>query len=271
MSGQAFSKSSSDTTCAVDVLTAVLPEKSEHLGDTARSVLKVRGELAEHGVAVRWHLVFDGPADLVGFEPAVAEAADRVLTLPRRCGASTARNSGLVGCDTGLLMPLDGDDILRSEGVLAAVELLSSRPDLGWVAGVANIWGDGQKHPEAGNALRLGPDGRSWPAGSLKYSPERPWVGAAEDAFCPSAVVMRTGLVWDAGGWPAVPVAADKGLLLKVSSLSAGVQLDVPFISYRMWSEQTTAEAGFSPLLSLATTFNQRTLASFQNLPSPPQ
>jgi hypothetical protein len=254
-----------DRAPALDILTAVLPEKSQHLVETAGSVLHAKSMLAERGVVARWHLVFDGEIELARVDPRVRAAADRILVLGRRCGVSAARNSGLVGCAAEMLMPLDGDDVLHPEGVAAAVTLLGARAELGWVAGVAEIASEGARsHPEGVSAGRVGPDGRLWSAGELGYAPERPWVGDADGAFCPSAVVMRTELVWAAGGWPAIPAAEDKGLLLRVSAMADGVQLAVPLISYRIWSEQTTACEGFSHMVELATGFNLRALSSFR-------
>lgn len=251
----------------LDIVTAVLPEASQHLPETASSIAATKTLLEANGGQVRWHLVLDGTADEEHVDRTVRDAADSLTIMGRRYGVSTARNTGLINCTAALLMPLDGDDLISPDGVLRTATLLTERPEIGWASGATDICNESatRTHPEeASEAADRSRPPRHWPAGTLTYAPERPWVGDSSDAFCPSAVIMRSHLVWAAGGWPASPAAEDKALLLKVSALSPGIQTRTPLLTYRIWDQQATASDRYSPrMIELGGLFNRRTLAAF--------
>ena len=93
------------------IITAVAPDRADHLHETAQSVAQTRNHLN-----IQWIVVWDG----VSTQP--VEHADAQLTTGKLCsGASVARNTALPTVEAEYLLKLDADDVLNPEGTLAGL------------------------------------------------------------------------------------------------------------------------------------------------------
>lgn len=59
--------------------------------------------------------------------------------------------------------------------------------------------------------------------------------------FRSNCVIYETAVVKEAGGWPAMSVSEDLGLLLKVNSTHPGIQVSHSGIHHRLHPQQATA------------------------------
>ncbi len=117
------------------IITAVAPDRADHLHETAQSVAQTRNHLN-----IQWIVVWDG----VSTQP--VEHADAQLTTGKLCsGASVARNTALPTVEAEYLLKLDADDVLNPEGVAATIHQLEKNPDAGWAAANMLIHGTGER------------------------------------------------------------------------------------------------------------------------------
>lgn len=207
-------------------MTSTYPATSRYLSEAAESVQALSDEFPDF---LAWILVVDGPGDVN--IPALPAGTTVLRTGPHR-GLPVSRNTALAHVKTDWLMPLDHDDVVCVDGVLALWQQ-AHMTSFDWLAGNVQI-------------LDIGP--------SPHYSSTRRSFGVREleenwtapFAFYPNAVFMRTDAVLRAGGWPGLSSSEDLGLILRLNSSSAGAFFPETLFHYRVWPEQMTQGNGYS-------------------------
>ena len=212
----------------VSLLTACHPDKLEHLPEAAASVARARGELGSRGIELEWLLCFDGPLS----EEIVVPEADELLVLPRHVGVAAARNLLLPRCRGSYLAILDADDVLVSDGLVRAVELMEAQGGIGWVA-CNRTFMDGTPTPYWHRP-------NSWGPRYLAFDWTAPFV------FHPATIVIRTAIAWEHGGWPALSACEDLAFILRVSEHHGGRAISEVLLKYRVWEKQTLRSEGFA-------------------------
>lgn len=225
------------------IVTAIAPDRDEHLNETEQSVREARVHLD-----IQWIVVWDGEASRQ------IDEADVVLCGRRNSGIACTRNLALSHIAAPLVTSLDADDLIVVDGARAAHERLHADPTLGWV-GLSRTFIDGSptKHTLADEQF-FGP-------GQLSESWRSPFL------FHPNSVVLRTDLLRAVGGWPAVASNEDLGMVLRVSEEAAGAVTPEILTRYRVWARQEVARSSYVEMKRLAfdyieTTLNARRLSA---------
>lgn len=172
----------------------------------------------------------------------------RLVVSGRKAGPSTARTVALSYVRTPWTAALDADDVWLPGGLdlLAGTAQAADAP---WCAGLTtDVYDDGrQVFPDY---LPTGPQ----PAGAVYEAYER--LGFLPFHGC--AVVWATRVLWQMGGWPALPSNEDSGLVLAASESFAGYyQGGTPVYGYRKHSGQTTADDRFADREAIAVEHNR--------------
>ncbi|WP_165817912.1 glycosyltransferase [Microbacterium sp. Gd 4-13] len=229
----------------VTVLTPCLPSKADHLEACANSVQRAKDALP--ALDIEWVLVFDGPGEALA--PSVA---DTVLRVPHQRGVSAARNYGLGASAGSVVIPLDSDDEIDPSGLERAVALLESEADLGWIA-CNRLLTTGER------TFHWHGD-RAWEPGQVAAE----W--SAPMQFHANTLVLRTSLITQIGGWPALGACEDLFLALRLGEISRGASISDVLVHYRAWPGQATRAASFRTEQSLAYDFIERSINDARRL-----
>jgi glycosyltransferase involved in cell wall biosynthesis len=211
----------------LSLLTAVHPDRDEHLSDTAASVAATKTAAARIGWTVDWIVVFDGPADRTPALP----AADLVKIQPHHGGVSAARNVAHRHATGDWVTPLDGDDVLDPGGIAAVLSAVNTGD--GWIAtNRLLLAGQRTRHWIS--------EPRSWEAGELAEH----WTAPMN---ChPNSVIAERRLVTHAGLWPEhLDVNEDLAWLLTLSEHSPGRFDPTVTLRYRVWHRQVVADPSY--------------------------
>ncbi|TDC38857.1 GltA [Actinomadura sp. KC345] len=212
----------------ITVVTPVHDGGDTFLGDTFACL---SSQSLPHGWGMQWLLQEDGqtgrPLEKVPDTSWISKGSGR------RGGAAWARTMALPRAEGALLRCLDADDLLPDAHTLARdIEVLTERPDVGWVAAPClDLMPDG--------SLRPGPNDPE--PGPL---PPRALLDGLIDDACPvmcTTVTLHTDLVRAIGAWPALPAAEDMALPLAAEAVSPGWMQEEPGELYRKHPDQTTA------------------------------
>lgn len=230
------------------VITPVHRAGADRLAETAASVHAA--ELPD-GWSVQWVVQEDGGDAL---RRTVLDLGGEYDHHPARSGVSITRNLALARGRGELVLPLDADDELLPSGLAVMIDALGrgtltaagERVPLGWVAG-GHVDGAGvpDRHWRPDEA-------RVWHPGELLA------VGAGGLGFHPNNLLVRAGLLWRVGGWPALPGLEDELLVLQLNGLAAGASLAVPSVHYRRHPGQTVASPDFLGHLERSRTWLRR-------------
>lgn len=215
----------------VTIITPVAPQLAEHLPATAQSVAANVRAAAEAGIDLRWNVVVDGPDDIPAHVPQFAADWTRVLRLPRQCGIAPARNIALAAAEDGWILPLDGDDLLDREALVA---LLTDEQALqhGWLSH-NRVQTDGVR------TEHWMTEPQSWPAGRLVEE----WRAPLQ--FHPNSLLVRRDVALEVGGWPATPFNEDHLFALLLSEYTDGISTTHCPVHYRRWRAQETASRAY--------------------------
>lgn len=211
----------------LSLLTAVHPDRDEHISDTAASVAATKTAAARIGWTVNWIVVFDGPPR----RPLTLPAADLVTSLPHHRGVSAARNVAHRYATGDWVTPLDGDDVLDADGITAVLSAVTTGD--GWIATNRLLM--------AGHRTRHWiSEPRSWAAGELAEH----WT--APMSCHPNSVIAERQLVTYAGLWPEhLEVNEDLAWLLALSEHSPGRFDPTITLHYRVWHRQVVADPSY--------------------------
>jgi hypothetical protein len=202
------------------LVTSVLPSRSQFLEETARSLLDARTLAGARGWQLSWHVAVDGPGEI----PQVT--SDTVTHLAARRGIAAARNVAMAMTDADWILPLDADDVLDPDGLVAILDLLMALgPDVGWLS-ANRLLMMGERTPH------WRPEPYRWRVGELAESWRAPFP------FHPNAIIARRGLVLACGGWPAIPTNEDLALCLSMSERAPGFSTEKILGRYRVWAAQ---------------------------------
>lgn len=225
--------------CRFAVVTACLPDRSQHLADAANSVERAR--LAIAPLELEWIVAVDGPGELR------SEAdPDVVVQLAARGGISVARNAALSRARGELIVPLDADDVLIADGLLEAHASLLD-PAIGWV-------GANRVLLESGNRTAHWHGLRPWRPGEVAEH----WT--APLAFHPNSFVARRDLILSCGGWPALAANEDLFLVMMMSERAAGVSIEQILTAYRAWEGQEVSSPSYPAIKQAAFVFIEQSL-----------
>lgn len=196
----------------VSVVTAAHRPDPEHVAAAHRSLA---GQVMPPGW--RWEWVLQGDADELGGLPGAVRADPRVSigSNARRGGPGVARTTALARSRGVLIRNLDVDDML-AEGALAdAIEVFTAHPEVRWMTcALVDLLPDGttrgfDREPPSGATCR----------GELTAA----WCAdPRSQRVHPSTLTVWRPLLTALGGWMALPVSEDQGLLLAADSVSTG-------------------------------------------------
>ncbi|MGW3612543.1 glycosyltransferase family 2 protein [Micromonospora sp. NPDC005163] len=219
----------------ISVVTPVHGPSIPYLADSYESL---RAQEMPDGWTWEWLVQEDGRT---GDVEAVLPQDSRVLGATGKAGGpGVARNMAMARSQGSLLRVLDADDQLTPGALAREIEVLSSRPDIGWTTS---------------SVLDLMPDGStvSWqhadPAGGrldraevLSYFHDNGYRLPVH----PATLCIRRELSLALGGWMALPGGEDTGLLLAASVVADGYFIDEPGLLYRKHPDQITAQADWT-------------------------
>lgn len=209
---------------SLDIITSVLPERSEHLPETVASVKEIL-KRPPKGWKVRWRIGVDGPEAI----PAIDHP---YMRFTRPMGASRVRNALAQGSDADYLLNLDGDDLIDPMGVRTMLEDQGIQ-EYRWVsANLLLINGAETSHWVSRE--------REWKAGELAGA----WVSPFP--FHPGTLLMERELVVEVGGWPDMETNEDLALTLLLSERASGFSTTYPILRYRIWEAQTTSRQKYA-------------------------
>jgi glycosyltransferase involved in cell wall biosynthesis len=213
------------TSSGLTILTTSLPGCAGHLRETADSIARAKSFIP---ATINWVLVIDGPGEV----PDISDVIEtRVIRLDRHTGLPSARNVGLGAVTTEWVMPLDHDDLLDSDGLLAMWSAIA-KTDHYWVAGNVALVGGG-----------VSPHFASKPKTFARHQLEAEWT--MPFIFYPNAVVVKTHAALAVGGWPALEAAEDLGFVLALNASWDGAFLPHTILQYRVWEQQTSQSIGY--------------------------
>lgn len=205
----------------VSVVTAVAPDRDDHVAEAAASIRYARTK-----IALQWVVVWDGGAQ--GALP----GADVVLEGRAGSGVACTRNVALAALAAPYVTVLDADDMLVVDGLLAACAAFDADPELGWV-------GLSRKFPDGSATKHTFADSCDFSPGELAQAWQAPLM------FHPNSVVLRTEVLQAVGGWPAVASNEDLGMILCASELAAGRKIPATLTQYRVWDKQEVGKASY--------------------------
>lgn len=150
----------------------------------------------------------------------------------RRGGPAVARTTALARSRGNIVRNLDADDQLTPGALADAAHVLAAQPTIGWTAcPCVDLLPDGSSR----RWDRDPPPGRL-PIGSIGTL----WARTRQLSVHPATLTIRRDLLIALGGWMALPVSEDLGLLLALETLTAGWFLDQPGVIRRTHPGQMT-------------------------------
>ena len=195
------------------VITAVKPDRSQFLPETAASIQELRNILN-----VQWIVCWDG------IRPQKTPDATYEINGEINSGISATRNLALPHIKAPFTTPLDADDLIVSSGCLKAIQHLKESTSQ-WV-GLNRILLSGEKTSHWKDNEKF------LPKGSLALN----WSAPFE--FHPNSFIIKTELLKEIGGWPALSCNEDLGLVLYASEKSDGIFIPSILTKYRVWDGQ---------------------------------
>jgi len=174
-------------------------------------------------MSVQWIVIWDG---LAACE--LPEASD-TIEAGRHVGIACARNLGISHIQAPFVAILDADDLVVPSGCQTAAQALQSDASIGWV-------GLNRTFIDETPTRHWRDDPQTFRAGELATSWTAPFV------FHPNSVMMRTSLLCQIGGWPAIPTNEDLGMVLVASEHMGGTFLPDVITRYRVWEKQEVSQ-----------------------------
>lgn len=212
-------------TPTVSVVTAVGPGEQPFLEAAAESVKELVQLAGERNLKVEWVVGLDGGANHV------ADGASRTVRWCGPSGIAATRNAALAEVQGEWVVPLDADDQLSAVGVLDVIAV-AQREGWGWI-GANRLLMDG------GQTSHWFDEEGSFPIGELAEQWTSPFP------FHPNSVAVRSELILQIGGWPAVRVNEDLAMVLLLSESSGGGRTPAVLTRYRVWDGQQVSSLDY--------------------------
>lgn len=208
----------------LDIITSVLPARSEHIKETAGSVRKLLAS-PPRGWKITWKIGVDGP------EP-IPETGYPHMRFMHPLGTSKVRNALLADSQADYVLNLDADDLLDPLGLKTMLEDrgISQYP---WVSANLLLLNGAETSHWVGRE-------RAWAQGELAGSWTSPFP------FHPGALLMERELLDQAGGWPQIETNEDLAMALLLSERAPGFSTTYPIIRYRIWERQATSQPQYA-------------------------
>ncbi len=209
----------------LSIITGVSPGKIARLADTAVNIEELYRKIDSIGWSLSWTVVMDGPGVVNGID---WPACTKIERLAAKSGNASCINRALALCHPSWVMVLQPTDSILVDGMLEFLQ----EPTLSQVE-----W--------AAANLKLTAHGRfvTYTSVSPKryaaHSLARDW--SVPFPFHPAALIVRSGLLLQAGGWPALPDNEELAVALYVSELGPGVVTAYRVVSREM---QRTTKRG---------------------------
>jgi glycosyltransferase involved in cell wall biosynthesis len=213
----------------VSIVTAVY--RPRYLTETWESVR------AQDGVSWEWIVQVDGtPAEADTWIPADMAADERVRVEARgHFGIAVTRNLALLRTRADFVQTLDHDDILLPDALAVLAGTLRGDQRLAFCFGEhLHLLTDGTLEPRPA-AKRL-PPGRIEP-GEIT---ER-WRSGPH-GMVPNTTMWRKDYLYAYGGWTALPVGDDYGLMFAVADRHPVAFVEHEVLHYRRYGEQSSSD-----------------------------
>ncbi|MGW0665280.1 glycosyltransferase [Streptodolium elevatio] len=245
---------SDDWPTPLSVITAVHREAVRFLPTAAAS-------LAAQATAVDWIVCYDG--DRVPPEVSAIVAAGcramvpglRLLASGRQAGPSTARNMALSHVRTPWTAVLDADDTWLPGGLDLLLHTAQAT-DSSWTAGLTVDLHE-RHHVNFPDHLDTGVQ----KCGTVYEAYQR--LGFMPFHGC--AMVWRTSVLWQLGGWPALPAGEDTALALMAAEHYPGYYLGAtPVYGYHRHPGQTTASPHYAARRAAAGNHHRRRISELR-------
>jgi glycosyltransferase involved in cell wall biosynthesis len=245
----------------VSILTAVYRPEPDHLRAAWESVQR------QQGVSWEWVIQVDGTDDdLVAWLPAEARADDRVRAAAtgRRFDVAITRNLGLVRCEGDLVQHLDQDDLLLPGALAAGAERLRADERLAFCFGeVSYLLPDGSIEPRP-DFKRLEPGVKA--AGEITAR----WRRGDPYGFVTNSLMWRKRYLYAYGGWAALPVWADTGIIFPVADRHPVASIDHETVLYRRHPRQASRDPDAQRLVEAQRPFIPRRLDAMRRISGAP-
>ncbi|AXK89979.1 helix-turn-helix domain-containing protein [Nocardia farcinica] len=224
-------------TQVISVVTAVGRVDPQHLTEAYESLC---AQVLPAGWSWEWAVQSDGPHHDELPLPAAARQDPRVRPGSQpHGGPAVARTTALARCHGPLVRVLDADDQLPETALADAITALSTDPGIGWTASAV---------------LDLVPDGTltGWDGDPAEgVLPQGSTIAAwmtdpAALRIHPATLTVRRALLVAVGGWSALPVSEDMGMLAGLDSLASGYFLARPGLVRRSHPGQMTRTPEFA-------------------------
>ncbi|WP_436770562.1 glycosyltransferase [Yinghuangia sp. YIM S09857] len=238
----------------MSVITAVHDQAIPFLPQAAAS-------LAQQDVPIDWIVCYDGerlPAALVEMTRHCREFLPDLLLVAsgRSAGPSTARTVALSRVRAPWTAVLDADDVWLPGG-LDRLVATARATNSAWCAGLTVDLHEEGSRQEFPDYLPTG----TVAAGTVFDVYQR--LGFLPFHGC--AVVWATPVLWEMGGWPALPSNEDSGLVLAATERFDGVyQGESPVYGYRKHPGQTTAALRYADREAIATDHNHAWISALR-------
>ncbi|WP_330233961.1 glycosyltransferase [Nocardia sp. NBC_00508] len=209
-----------------------------------------------------WLIQADGNEEL----PLPPAARDDPRVQPAsgpRSGPGTTRNLALERSTGTLIQNLDADDILLPNALANSINVLTEHPRIGWTTCRAlDLLPDGSLI-----SVDTDPPEGELPRGSVF---ESWWARNYALRVHPATICIRRELLIAVGGWMALPIAEDIGMLLAVSTYAPGWFIGDVGLHYRKHPDQTTPSNTPKDVLDTRWRFLVERVEAIQTLLSQP-
>ena len=218
----------------IAVLTAVHPSSIRYLRDAAQSVARLQGVDAE------WLVQVDGTeADADEVRALLSGLEADIQANGRHLGTAITRNRALGRANAPLAATLDADDLLEPRGLRALADALQTNPGAAFAFGRGiDFFPDG--HSEL--ATRSSP----YPLGAVpRRAIEDHWLRTGWDGIFFASICWRTEVLFEIGGWSALPGMEDTDLALDASHRFSAYHVPELVLRYRVHADQTTLSRAY--------------------------
>lgn len=218
------------TTPEVSIVTAVYEPR--YLAETWESVR------TQEGVSWEWVVQVDGrPEDIDAWLPEDMRRDERVHAEANgHFGIAVTRNLALLRTRADFVQTLDHDDVLLPDALATLAGTLRADPAIAFCFGDhVNLLPDGTVEPR--------PDFKRMPAGRIEPGVIVERWRRGPHGMVANATMWRKDYLYAYGGWTALPVGDDYGVLFAVADRHPVAYVDRQVLQYRRYPEQSSEDA----------------------------